>query len=213
MAQSEESGEFIKGLASLVVLGFVGYLAWPVVWPLIQQRIGTPTATAPTLRAAAVEPSAGPAKAAIPAPQAEIDYIGAITAARPAYAGAGNELRQSSVEHNMEDAMRAAVKGARAEGWIGMIDSMGTNGDGDAWIVVTVADGMTVHTTNNSLSDTFTHTLIKHGSPLYERIADLKKGDTVQFSAQLLKLTDLTERGKVEEPEMEARFSAIEPVH
>jgi hypothetical protein len=63
------------------------------------------------------------------------------------------------------------------------------------------------------LSNAITESLIPGGSPLYGTLANMSKGQWVRFDAALLDLMDLTERGKVMEPDMEARFVTIEALH
>jgi hypothetical protein len=157
-------------------------------------------------------PAAAAAPEPVPLPVTERAYIAAIHDAQAKYRDAANDLKRSSVYVDMMNAIHVAVPGGAASSWIGTIAGLGTNGDGNAWVEITIADDMTVKTWNNSFSDVQSHTLIANGSTVYRVLADLDKGTTVRFTAQLLALGDITEAGKVNSPEMIARFSVLQRV-
>jgi hypothetical protein len=149
---------------------------------------------------------------AIEMPSAESAYIAAVEKARKDYGAAPNELKKSNIKRDMIKDIHAAVPHGAARGWTGRLTALRTNGDGKAIVAVEIAPGMTVQTWNNDFSDMEDRTLIENRSPLYNAIADLTAGQRVAFDAQLIRITDLTEKGAVEAPEMLARFSRIKAI-
>jgi hypothetical protein len=86
---------------------------------------------------------------------------------------------------------------------------------------IELADGLTLMTMNNALSDIPYQTLIPPSSTLFEKASGLSRGDKVAFNGTFLDSLDqseciaemsLTLRGKLEDPEFAFRFSDIVPV-
>lgn len=130
------------------------------------------------------------------------------------YDAAPNELKKSSVAKKRMDAF-AKLKGdpRKISGWYGTIEKLGTNGDGDAFITIKLlVDNITVSTWNNSFSDAGSNTLIKNGSPLYEAISEMAEGNVVMFSGALGKIKNVTEKGKMTEPDFLFKFTKVEKV-
>ena len=72
-------------------------------------------------------------------------------------------------------------------GWVGTVDEVGTTLGGDSGTLeVTLADGVSVATWNNGLSDGDDNTLIDPKSALYDDLAGLSNGDSVTFSGSFL---------------------------
>ncbi|HXM85534.1 MAG TPA: hypothetical protein VN899_06985 [Stellaceae bacterium] len=146
-------------------------------------------------------------------PKSETAYIAAWQAAQEPYRNADNQLKAAAVYNRMLEEMRKAVPDNHVTNWTGTVDSMGANSDGDAWIVIAIAPGLTVQTWNNALLDIREHTLIHRDSPLYNTLKDFKPGQKVAFTATLIGLGDVKEKDKVTEPDMIASFTAVEAVH
>lgn len=146
-------------------------------------------------------------------PKSEAAYIAAWQAAQEPYKNADTQLKAAAVYNRMLDEMRKAVPDNHVANWVGTVDGVGANSDGDAWIVIAIAPGLTVQTWNNSLLDIRQHTLIHRDSPLYNALKDFKTGQKVAFTATLIGLGDLKEKDKVTEPDMIASFTAVEAVH
>jgi hypothetical protein len=146
-------------------------------------------------------------------PKSEAAYIAAWQAAQEPYRNADNQLKAAAVYNRMLEEMRKAVPDNHVTNWTGTVDSMGANSDGDAWIVIAIAPGLTVQTWNNALLDIREHTLIHRDSPLYNTLKDFKPGQKVAFTATLIGLGDVKEKDKVTEPDMIASFTSVEAVH
>lgn len=130
------------------------------------------------------------------------------------YEAAPNELKKSSVARKRTEAL-TNLKGdyRNIDGWFGTIDKLGTDGDGDAYLTVRLlADGISASTWNNSISDSGSNTLIKNGTPLYDSLSEMSVGAVVRFSGMIGKPKNLTERGKMTEPDFLFRFSRVEKV-
>ncbi|MBX8608734.1 hypothetical protein K5D65_16205 [Pseudomonas cichorii] len=130
------------------------------------------------------------------------------------YEAAPNDLKKSTVARKRLEAL-GKLKGdpRKISGWYGTIEKLGTNGDGDAFLTIKLlVDNITVSTWNNKLSDTGAKTLIKNGTPLYEKISEMAEGNVVMISGTIGNPKNLTERGKMIEPDFLFKFSDVEKV-
>lgn len=184
-------------IAVVFLIGLVGEQS-PQVGGQFQPETPSQTAEVP----------AAPAAPTLPADEA--NFISAIVNVRPDYAAAANELKKSNVYLGMVENMWSVLPSHRAEAWLGTIQNMGTDSDGDAYVTIEIADHIVVETTNNSLSDMMEHSLIKNGTPLYTALSNMSTGQNVKFTALLGDFHDLTEDGKVNDTEIAAQFSDIE---
>jgi hypothetical protein len=144
------------------------------------------------------------------APGDQVAAMRAVDEAREAYKTCPNQLKCSSIRIARDKAVSAATDRGRLINWVGVLDTLATTGDGDAYIAITVPEReVTLSTWNNSISDMTDKTLIKHGSPLYETLAEMEVGDVVIFSGQIKSEKSLTEAGSIAAPDFAVRFSAI----
>jgi hypothetical protein len=131
------------------------------------------------------------------------------------YEAAPNELKKSTVSRKRLEAL-AELKGdpQKISGWYGTIEKLGTTGEGDAFIAIRLlVDNITASTWNNNFSDAGSKTLIKNGSPLYEKISDMAEGNVVMFSGAFLgKVKNVSEKGRMTDPDFLFKFSKIEKV-
>lgn len=141
-------------------------------------------------------------------------FIGIVQDYSAQYEAAPNELKKSAVARKRIEAL-AKLKGdyRNIDGWFGTIEKLGTDSDGNAYLTINLlADGVTVGTWNNSISDSGSNTLIKNGSSLYDSLSEMSAGNVVKFSGAIGKTKNLTERGKMTEPDFLFRFSMVEKV-
>lgn len=144
------------------------------------------------------------------APDDQVAAIRAVEEAREAYETCGNQLKCSSVRKGRDKAISDATGRGRLVNWVGVLDTLGTTGEGDAYISISVPDrDVTFSTWNNDISDISDKTLIKHGSPLYEALAEMEVGDPVIFSGQIKSEKSLTEAGSIAAPDFAVRFSEV----
>lgn len=145
-------------------------------------------------------------------PDSEAAIFKAVFAARGDYGGQPNELKKTDVFRRMAREMNEAfAAGGSIVKWRGILHDMGTTSDGRAWVKIDLGSDVTIMTWNNTLSDAGTGTLIPHASPVYAAVANIEKGDWVEFDARVMGLGNLTEEGKVDSTEMIARFTRIVP--
>jgi len=144
-------------------------------------------------------------------PETQLQFLAAIEAAVARYDAAENELKKSSVAKERARELAGLLPGGDASAWVGVLEAMGTNGDGNAHVTIRIGGDAVVKTWNNAISDASDRTLIAHGSALYTALADLRLGTPVVFTARLLRETSLTEAGGMQAPEFVARFTSIEP--
>lgn len=147
-------------------------------------------------------------------PAAEKQFIAVAKDYAEKYKNADNELKKSSVWKERSSALRKIPITKNGEKFSGILDDMGTTGNGDAYIVVRIDDEVTLSTWNNAFSDISDKTLIKNGSKEYTALSAMKKGDAIAFSAQIkMDGKGITEEGKMTEPDFATRFTNISPLH
>lgn len=144
-------------------------------------------------------------------PASEIQFLKIINKYATLYADAENELKKSKLWKE-RDAAITTIASRGIIDWVGTIVNMGTNSDGKAYISIKISDNVTISTMNNAFSDSLlgSNTLIPQNSPLYDAIAEMQIGDVVKFSATIVEIANLTEAGKMEEPDFVARILKVE---
>lgn len=127
-----------------------------------------------------------------------------------------NELQKSALVTERNNHFRTLNGDPRKiKGWVGVLESMGTTSEGKAYITVRLSPPprlLTFSTWNNSLSDFQDRSLIPQSSPLFMKLAALKKGNVVKFSGRLKHTKNLTEEGKMVSPDFLFIFSSIEKI-
>jgi hypothetical protein len=92
------------------------------------------------------------------------------------------------------------------------------NGEGKGVIVIDLGNNIWIKTWNNSISDTFDHTLIEPDSVVYQQAVKLKESEPVRFSGNLIsdhngadcfRESSLSLRGSMTEPEFVFKFSDL----
>lgn len=107
-----------------------------------------------------------------------------------------------------------------ASQWVGRVESLDATSDGFGVLVLEMANGVTVGTYNNALSDMATETLIRQTSPLFSQVSALSEGQWVTFSGSFLLGNSgdcfyeksMSLAGKVRNPEFLFRFAEISPM-
>lgn len=130
------------------------------------------------------------------------------------YKKAENELQKSAlVTERFERFTKLKGDPKRIKDWIGVIETMGTNGDGKAYVTIRLSPNLlTVSTWNNAFSDTKDHSLIPQSSPVFKKLAQMKVGNVVKFSGRLKRATNVTEEGKMMTPDFLFIFTDIEKI-
>lgn len=152
-------------------------------------------------------------------PQVQQDFIKIIADSEKEYKSAPNELKKSSVRSRRGDLIRMTLGNNRDfNEWVGVVTIMETTSKGNAYFGIKIDEtDIKIMTTNNEFSDIFDKTLINQSNPLYDIIAELKKGDKVRVSGLFMNSdnTDyiseasLTENGSMTKPDFIAKFTKI----
>lgn len=172
---------------------FIGALALAAFGGLIQQAMATEMTVA--------------------MPSSQQQAIQAVVDGQAAYKGCVNALKCTSVKLTRDKAVSKATGRGKIVGWFGTIKAMNTTHEGDAYVEIAAPlEGLTLATWNNKFSDMNARTLIKAGSPLFERLADMEVGNWVIFSGQIKGEQSLTEAGSIASPTFTVRFSDIRAV-
>lgn len=146
-------------------------------------------------------------------PEDQKSFLDVMAEASEAYKDAPNELVKSDIDRDRRTNSQEFTPGGELSGWVGVVEHLGTNGDGNGIVTIRANPITTFQTWNNAISDHRHKTLIPHDSELYDAIAQLAEGTPVVFSGRLLDEGSTTEHGSVTEPEFIVRFSSIKPLH
>jgi hypothetical protein len=157
-----------------------------------------------------------------PAPPLQRSFTDMIQSFIPIYKSADTEVRKTNVRFERKDAIVryfSGPAGLRFQGWVGKVQDLKTERDGEASFSIKLQDSKTViGTWNNSVSDSFSHTMISRNDVLYPSLMDIKNGDEVTVSGTFLvegagedyvREESFTEEGSMTSPEFLVRFSKI----
>jgi hypothetical protein len=149
-------------------------------------------------------------------PPDQAAFVKVIEEAKEAIGAAETDLQESVALRARDKKLCALLTGNKATNWTGIVDNVGANGEGKAYVYVEIAEKVKVITWNNSFSDISADTLIPTSSKFFDKLVAMQKGDLVTFSATLLKNSNsclkkgnLTEYFYGERPEFVAKFSDI----
>ena len=149
-----------------------------------------------------------------PADQAA--FVKIVEEAKGTIDAAETDLQESVALRARDKQLCALLTGNKATNWTGIVNNVGANGEGKAYVCIEIADKVKVMTWNNSFSDISDDTLIPTSSKFFDKLVAMKKGDLVTFSATLLKSNNsclkkgnLTEFFYGQRPEFIARFSDV----
>ncbi|MDE2441082.1 MAG: hypothetical protein KGP14_08655 [Betaproteobacteria bacterium] len=130
------------------------------------------------------------------------------------YKKAENELQKSAlVTERFQRFTKLKGDPKHIKDWIGVVETMGTNGDGKAYATIRLSPNLlTVSTWNNAFSDASDHSLIPQSSPVFKKLALMKPGNVVKFSGRLKHAKNMTEEGKMLTPDFLFIFTDIEKI-
>lgn len=149
-------------------------------------------------------------------PENQSLFVGVVELARDKYLSGSNDLAKGSARISRKEEL-CAVVGTSTEGeWVGVVETLSTNGDGLGVLSVKIAPHITVSTWNNSLSDVGSDTLIAPSSQVYKIALGLKEGDLVRFSGTFFPSNNdciseqsVTLEGSMEDPEFTIKFESL----
>jgi len=117
-------------------------------------------------------------------PNAESLLIVAVEKARAAYGAGANDMARGAARPARAREICAVLSNRRVANWVGAIETLSSNSDGLGVLSILIADGISIKTWNNSLSDTAFQTLIDPGSPIFKIAVTLKEGQRVAFGGE-----------------------------
>jgi hypothetical protein len=153
------------------------------------------------------------ASSSIALPQTQQQFIDVVQDFKSQYNKASNELQKSSIAKKRLDSLLNVLQKSKdktnIQGWVGRIKTLSTTGEGNAHIAIKLEGSrdIVLSTWNNELSDIPFGSLVKSGTAVYEKIAQLAEGDTVQFSGSFffyngeINEQSMTEDGSMTAPE------------
>jgi hypothetical protein len=130
---------------------------------------------------------------------------------------AQNDMQKGGIKAARDKQMCSALKGMRANDWVGQIQTVDSNSDGKGVLSIQIAQDIIVKTWNNSISDSGDNTLLTPGSDLFVKVSGFKRNDYVKFSGSFfidesdcIKESSLTLDGKLEDPEFIFKFTSVD---
>jgi hypothetical protein len=143
-------------------------------------------------------------------PQRERDLIAILMDARKEYQTAKTPNPAQDARMDMQLHVIGYMRQSQvAEKWTGTVKSRGLTPEGSAWIVIEIADGMTVGTWQSQRDDVQSGTLIRDHAPLFSAFQQAKLGSTVIFDATILKSVLASDDDMVLRPQFIARFGSL----
>lgn len=98
-----------------------------------------------------------------------------------------------------------------ATDWIGTVKSRGITPEGEAWITIEIADGITVSTWTAAREDQESATMFRPHAKLFAAAQSAKIASPIIFSGTILKSVLANDEEMVLQPKFIARFSALRP--
>lgn len=193
------------------------------------RQVSAPVAvgTQPAVQTAAVVPTVPVTPPALPKPSeaeragammpdTQRRIIAAVEKAREAYKTGANDMQKGAARPSRAKAICAALGSMSANGWVGQVSTLSSNGDGKGVLSIKIARDLYVKTWNNALSDVSDNTLIDPESGVFTKASAFKKGQWVVFSGTFRKSptdciveSSMTLEGSLTEPEFIFRFSDV----
>lgn len=145
-------------------------------------------------------------------PTEEKEFVQIVVDYAHKYPSALNDLQKSALvtERSKKILQIKNFDGKKIKDWVGILTELKTTSDGDAYIKISISNGVTVSTWNNQISDIKTDTLIKQSSPLYKTLSEMQEGNIVKFSGMIGKSKNLLEADRMLEPDFLFRFQTVE---
>lgn len=157
-----------------------------------------------------------------PAPTQQTTFTSMVESFIPSYEQADTEIRKTNVRFERKGAIAqyfARSGDLRFNGWVGKVEWLHTESDGEAAVSIKLSgSGTVIKTWSNSFSDSSPHTMISRDDSLYPVLTGLKQGDTVTVSGTFIRnfsgqdyVTEasVTEEGSMSSPEFIVRFGQI----
>lgn len=154
---------------------------------------------------------------AVQLPQDQLKFIEIVKNAQDKVVSAGNDMVKGGIRMEREKALCGLVNGSIKD-WVGTLIEIDANSDGKGVLSIEIEKNITVKTWNNDISDSDTQTMLAPGSPIFQKVSQMKVGQQVKFSGDFFQGSDgecllegsLSLDGKITDPEFIFRFSAVD---
>ena len=211
------------GIALLFVLGMCAAVVTSDDEPSGDSATTATPSSAPETRSESTgspQASSTPTEPAEPvAPTDQTRFLEAVSRGQERAEGA-NELQVVEARRARAKAMcRILPRSLEVENWLGTVDEISTVLGGDAGVlVISVADGVTIGTWNNELSDFQDNTVVAVDSPLWKQMLRLTGGDQVRFTGRFIssdngciRESSLLDENGMLTPSFIMRFDSVRP--
>jgi hypothetical protein len=144
-------------------------------------------------------------------PEGEAKLIDIFTATAKQYKASRGADRAPETRENLQiSLLRFMRQNPQAQDWTGTVKNRGLTPEGDAWISIEIADGITVSTLKSKAEDSTASTLIHPGSPLFAVAQNAKLGGAVKFSGQFLSSVIADDEEMILRPQLIMLFMSID---
>ena len=145
-------------------------------------------------------------------PQRERDLIDILMSARKAYQTSHSPSPAKDARMDMQIRVIGFMRQSQlATDWIGTVKSRGITPDGDAWISIEIADGITVSTWQSEREDADSATMFRPHAKLFAAAQSAKIASPIIFSGTILKSVLGNDDEMVTHPQFIARFTSLKP--
>ncbi|MDB5397467.1 MAG: hypothetical protein JWM91_4973 [Rhodospirillales bacterium] len=143
-------------------------------------------------------------------PQRERDLLDILLDARKQYASSHSTTPAPDARVAMQIRVISFMRQSQlATDWIGTVKSRGITPEGNAWITIEIADGITISTWTTTRDDGDSATLFRLHAKLYAPAQAAKIASPVIFSGTILKSVLADDNEMVLRPRFIARFSSL----
>jgi len=176
---------------------------WVLVWALLAAVFA-----APAIALADDAPDSGAANM----PQRERELIDILLSARKSYQTSHSPSPAKDARMDMQIRVIGYMRQSQlATDWIGTVKSRGITPDGNAWISIEIADGITISTWQTERDDSDSGTMFRPHAKLFAPAQAAKIASPIIFSGMILKSVLAGDDEMVLQPQFIARFSALKP--
>lgn len=153
-------------------------------------------------------------------PPQEARLISIVSDSSSGYDSANNDFQKGAERVKRAKAICNSIPSRSAKNWVGTVEDLSSTSDGYGVLSIRISDHITVSTNNNKLSDSLgtLKTLVVPDSPVFQKMANLSKGQKVIFSGvfapaqnDCLEELSITQSGSMSDPEFEIRFTDVSP--
>ena len=143
-------------------------------------------------------------------PQRERDLVEILLGARKQYTSSHAASSASDARIGMQIRVMSYMRESQvATDWIGTVKTRGLTPDGEAWISIEIADGITISTWQTQREDQSAATLFLPHAKLFPVVQSAKIGSPIIFSGTILKSVLANDDEMVLRPQFIARFSGL----